>query len=112
MDDMPAQSDFRHQHQPPTRADYVIGAIGAGFIMRDVQLVAYRNAGFRVGAFASRTTAHAQEVARLRGVPKVCATIDELIADPEIEILDIAVPPDQQLLKGYSGAKTAGGYLQ
>lgn len=65
--------------------------------MRDVQLVAYRNAGFQVAAIASRTTAHAEEAAKLRGVPKIGPTIDALIADPLVEILDIAVPPDQQL---------------
>jgi predicted dehydrogenase len=102
-----------HQHKPPVRDDYVIGAIGAGFIMRDVQLVAYRNAGFRVGAIASRTHAHAKAAAELRGVPKVHATIDDLIADENIEILDIALPPDQQLpivarAAGRSGPKLKG----
>src|SRR5690349_16049619 len=90
-------SSLGHQHRPPIRADYVIGAIGAGFIMRDVQLVAYRNAGLRVEAIASRTPAHAREAADLRGVRTVHPTIDDLIADPKIEILDIALPPDQQL---------------
>lgn len=94
---MPIDLNLRHQHEPPIRSDFVIGAVGSGFIMRDVQLVAYRNAGFRVGAIASRTHAHAQAAAELRGVPKVHASIDELIADPAIEILDIALPPDQQL---------------
>ena len=86
-----------HQHQSPIRGDYVIGAAGAGFIMRDIQLVAYQNAGFRVAAIASRTHAHAQAAADLRGVPKVHASIHDLIEDPGIEILDIALPPDKQL---------------
>ena len=86
-----------HHHKPPVRSDYAIGAVGAGFIMRDVQLVAYRNVGFQVHAIASRTCDHARAAAILRDVPVVHETIEELIADPSIEILDIALPPDQQL---------------
>jgi len=43
--------DLNLEHLPvfPRRKDYRIGAIGAGFIMRDIHLVAYKNAGFNVG---------------------------------------------------------------
>ncbi len=81
----------------PRRLDHPIGAIGAGFIMRDVQLVAYREAGFQVSAIASRTPAHARAAAAARGVPTVHDTVDELLADPGLEIVDIAVPPRVQL---------------
>ena len=36
----------------PGRLDHGIGCIGAGFIMRDVHLVAYKAAGFRPVALA------------------------------------------------------------
>ncbi|MGA2480702.1 MAG: Gfo/Idh/MocA family oxidoreductase [Spirochaetia bacterium] len=81
----------------PKRLDRGIGCIGSGFIMRDVHLVAYQEAGFRPVALASRTVEHARQAAALRGVPKVHDTWRQLIADPEVEILDIAFPPDQQL---------------
>lgn len=81
----------------PQKRDYRIGCIGAGFIMRDVHLVAYTAAGFNPVAIASRTMAHAEEAARLRGVPRVHQSWQDLIADPHVEILDIAFPPDQQL---------------
>ena len=35
--------------------DYRIGAIGAGFIMADIHLASYKEAGFPVVAIASRT---------------------------------------------------------
>ena len=76
--------------------EFRIGCIGAGFIMADVQLAAYREAGFPVVAIASRTPAHAEDVARRRGIPKVHATPEALIEDPQVEVLDIAFPPDQQ----------------
>lgn len=89
--------DLEHLPQLPDKTDYVIGCIGAGFIMRDIQIVAYNNAGFNVRAVASRTPAHARECAEARDVPVVYDTWQELLDDSEIEIVDIAFPPDQQL---------------
>jgi len=91
--------DLGFELNPPLRPAhaYGIGAVGAGFIMRDVQLKAYADAGFNVAAIISRTPEIAHEVADLRGIPSVYDTLDELLADPAVEILDIAVPPDQQL---------------
>ncbi len=39
----------------PRRKDWRIGCVGAGFIMADCHLVAYRAAGFNPVAIASRT---------------------------------------------------------
>lgn len=82
---------------PPVRSNGLrIGAIGAGMIMAECHLAAYKEAGFPVAAIASRTRARAEGVASRWGIPKVHDTPEALIADPEIEILDIAYPPDQQ----------------
>lgn len=75
---------------------YRIGAIGAGMIMADVHLEAYRQAGFNVVAIASRTASKADIVAERYGIPRVHATPLDLIEDPSIEIIDIAYPPDLQ----------------
>jgi hypothetical protein len=80
----------------PRRKDWRIGCIGAGFIMRDCHLVAYRQAGFNPIAITSRNLDHAQAVADQHKIAKVHRNIDELLADKSIEILDIAVPPDMQ----------------
>ena len=76
--------------------EFRIGAIGAGFIMADVQLAAYHDAGFPVCAIASRTPAKAATVAQRWGIQTVHNTPEELIRDPQVEIVDIAFPPDQQ----------------
>ena len=91
--------DFDLAHKPPAplRKDFKIGVVGAGFIVRDIQLVAYRNAGYHVAGIASRSAEVAQAVAALRGIPRAYESISSLLADPLIEVLDIAVPPDQQL---------------
>lgn len=90
--------DFTLDYLPhfPPRTDYRIGCIGAGFIMRDVHLVAYQRAGFDVAAIASRTPAHARATAELRGIPTVHDTWQALLDDARVELLDIAFPPDQQ----------------
>lgn len=95
----------------PIRCDFGIGAIGAGFIMRDVQLPAYLDAGFEVVGIMSRTSEIAREVAKLRGVPRLFESLDEMLKDPDIQILDIAVPPDRQL-DLIREAVTQGKYLK
>ncbi|MDD9269151.1 Gfo/Idh/MocA family protein [Paenibacillus sp. GCM10023248] len=81
----------------PARKDFRIGCIGSGFIMRDCHLVAYRDAGFHPVAIASRTYENAKAAADLRGIATVYRTWEELVQAPDIEILDIAFPPDRQL---------------
>ncbi len=82
---------------PPIRcAEFRIGAIGAGMIMADCHLAAYEEAGFPVAAIASRTLANAERVAKRYGIARVLETPEALIADSDIEILDIAYPPDLQ----------------
>jgi predicted dehydrogenase len=80
-----------------TKTDYRIGVIGSGFIMRDVHLAAYEEARFDVVAIASRTPENARACADARGIGRVHDDWRELLADLEVEIIDIAYPPDQQL---------------
>ncbi len=80
----------------PRRKDFRIGCVGAGFIMRDCHLVAYRQAGFNPIAIASRNPDHARAVAETHHIPRVHATYADLLADADVEVLDVAVPPDAQ----------------
>jgi predicted dehydrogenase len=94
----PFSPDFALNIRPtlPRRKDWRVGCVGAGFIMKDCHLVAYRNAGFNPVAIASRNAVTAREVAARHAIPTVHDTIDALLADSQVEILDIAVPPDAQ----------------
>jgi predicted dehydrogenase len=76
--------------------DYQVGCVGAGMIMAECHLAAYREAGFPVVALASRTRARAEEVARRYRIARVHETPQALIEDPAVEIVDLAFPPDQQ----------------
>ncbi|HEX2526055.1 MAG TPA: Gfo/Idh/MocA family oxidoreductase [Geminicoccus sp.] len=92
---MPDSMGFRPDVEVRSR-DYTIGAIGAGMIMAECHLAAYQQAGFKVGAIASRTRKHAAEVAERWGIATVHDTPEALIEDPSIQVLDLAFPPDQQ----------------
>jgi len=85
-----------HLPKWPAKRDWAIGVVGAGFIVRDCHLVAYNEAGFRTLAITSRTESRAREVAELRGVPRVYSTVEALLDDPDVEIIDVAVPPAEQ----------------
>jgi predicted dehydrogenase len=89
--------DLDYLPRLPRRKDFGIGCIGAGFIMADCHLVAYRQAGFNPVAISSRTRHRAAEVAERHGIAKAYDAYQELLADPRVEVLDIAVPPDVQI---------------
>src|SRR5262249_61595901 len=80
----------------PRRKDFRIGCAGAGFIMRDCHLVAYQQAGFNPVAIASRDPERARAVAAQHGVSRAHPSYAELLADPAVEVLDVAGPPDAQ----------------
>jgi predicted dehydrogenase len=82
---------------PPKKMDFKIGCVGAGFIMKDVQLVSYRNIGFNPVAITDKIVKKAEDAAAIHKIPKVYETWEELIKDKEIEILDIATPPHVQI---------------
>lgn len=86
----------RLPEKPHAPEAFGIGIVGAGFIVRDCHLPAYREAGFRVVGITSRTRSKAEEVAALHGIEFVAESLDELLDNPEVAILDIAVPPAQQ----------------
>jgi predicted dehydrogenase len=76
--------------------DFRIGCVGAGFIMADIHLAAYHEAGFPIAAIASRSRDKAASVAERWNIPVVHETPEALIAAGGFEILDIAYPPHQQ----------------
>jgi predicted dehydrogenase len=85
-------------HPPlPVKKDFRIGILGSGFIVNDCHLVSYRRAGFNPVAIASRSRDKAAKVAARHSIPKVHDGCEQLLDDPSIEVLDLAVPPNAQL---------------
>ncbi len=83
-------------HSPmPARRDFRIGCLGSGFIVSDCHLPAYRKAGFNPVAIASRSPDNARKTAEAHSL-KLCESYEQLLDDPSLEILDVAVAPHVQ----------------
>lgn len=93
----PVDSNLDYLPRMPQRRDVPIGCIGAGFIMADCHLVAYRQAGFNPVAISSRDAARAAAVAERHSLSTAYSDYCELLRDERLEVIDVAVPPDVQL---------------
>ena len=80
----------------PEKHHKVVGVIGAGGIVAGAHLPAYRKAGLSVHAITDIDKDKAASVAKDFDIPHVYATAEELLADPSIEVVDIAVPASEQ----------------
>ncbi len=89
-------NDLDYRPELPKDRSVGIGCIGAGFIMADCHLVAYRNAGFRPVAIQSRSRSRAEEVAARHGIDRVHSDWRSVVDDPGVEVIDLAVPPHAQ----------------
>ena len=70
--------------------------IGAGGIVGDAHLPAYKKAGFSVIGITNRTRARAEKLAAQFGIPNVYDTVDEAVANaPENAVYDITIMPEQ-----------------
>src|SRR5258707_2747317 len=105
--------DLKIHPRLPARKDFRIGILGSGFIVNDCHLVSYRRAGFNPVAIASRTRENAAKAAKRHSLPKVYDTYEQLLDDPAIEVLDVAVPPNAQLelIKQACQRRTVRGIL-
>lgn len=73
-----------------------IGICGAGGIVEGAHLPAYKKAGLEVVAIFDVDNAKAKDVAAKFDIPVVYQTIEELLSDGNVEIVDIAVPAAAQ----------------
>jgi predicted dehydrogenase len=82
-----------HVQAPRPRTPRPIISIGAGGIVRDAHLPAYKKAGFPVAAITDLDRSKAEALAKQFGIPKVLAGVEEAAAyAPENAVFDIAVP--------------------
>jgi predicted dehydrogenase len=72
--------------------------IGAGGIVADAHLPAYKIAGFEVYGIVNRTKARAQKLADQFGIPHVYDTLAEAVAQaPDNVVYDLTIMPEQYL---------------
>jgi predicted dehydrogenase len=85
-------SDVVQEPLRPRRPRPIVG-IGAGAIVRDAHLPAYRLAGFPVASVTDVDGEKARALARDFGIPRVPETLAEAVkAAPEGAVFDVAVP--------------------
>lgn len=78
---------------PLPRNPAPIVILGAGGIVKDAHLPAYRLAGFPVHSIANRTIERAATLAREYGIPRVFGSIEEAVADaPADAVYDLTLP--------------------
>lgn len=90
-------TDLNYRFELPRNRSVGIGCIGAGFIMTQCHLEAYRTAGFNVVAIASRTPSRAYAAAKRHEIGAAYGSYDELLQDRRVEVVDVAVPPNALL---------------
>jgi len=73
-----------------------IAIIGAGGIVDGAHLPAYRLAGLQIVGITDINPARARDVAARHRIPRVYESLEELLADDRVEIVDIAVPVTHQ----------------
>ena len=74
----------------PAKTDYAIGICGAGGIVNDAHLPAYRKAGFRIESIYDVDQSRAEETAARFEIPRVCDSLSSLAEG--VDIVDVAVP--------------------
>lgn len=79
------------QYVPP-RSELRIGVIGAGGIVKDAHLPAYRKAGYQVTAICDVREETARALGRQFEIPAVVADPAALIARDDVDVVDLAIP--------------------
>ncbi len=81
----------------PPKTDYGIAFVGCGGIINYGHIPAYRASGFNLLGGYDRNREAAEKTVETHGLSKVYDSLDALLADPAVEIVDIAVTPWEQL---------------
>jgi predicted dehydrogenase len=84
--------DLNYRPHLPAKADYGIGIVGCGGIVNYAHLPAYKAHNLRVLACYDVNPEAARKTAADHAIPQVYESLDALLADERIQIVDIAVP--------------------
>ncbi|GGF99061.1 Gfo/Idh/MocA family protein [Paenibacillus abyssi] len=80
----------------PSNKQMGIGIVGAGEIVESCHLPAYRMAGFLVVGIFDLNQERAQKLAGQFGIDKVYSSVEELLSDSAVVVVDMAVPAKVQ----------------
>lgn len=90
-------TDILYQPQLPSTVQPIV-IIGAGGIVADAHLPAYKKAGFKVHGIVNRTRERAEKLAATFQIPHVYHSVAEAVAfAPENAVYDLTIMPEQYL---------------
>jgi predicted dehydrogenase len=92
--------DLSHlPYQPSFPPDYKpgIGIIGCGNIVRTAHMPAYNKHQLNIVGAYDALPAAAEELQSAFGIPKIYTHLEDLLADPAVEVVDIATFPEQRI---------------
>ena len=96
--------------EPRIWSELGVAIVGAGGIVNDAHLPAYRAHGVNVVGCFDTDQQRAREIASKFDLPRVYGSLEELLSDPAVRIVDIAVPATAQLAIA-TAAAAAGKHL-
>lgn len=88
--------DLDYRPSLPENRSMGIGIVGAGEIVQSCHLPAYRMAGFKIVGIYDVNSERAAKLADEFGIGKVYRSYEELLADREVVVVDLAVPAKVQ----------------
>lgn len=81
----------------PPETGYGIGIVGCGGIVNYAHLPAYRANGLNIVACFDLDRETAEQTAARHNIPRVASSLADLLANEQVQIVDIAVPAQHQL---------------
>src|SRR5215203_1607553 len=85
------------EHKFPPKIDYGIAFVGCGGIVNYGHIPSYKANRFNlIGGYDINYEA-AEKTVQTHGLKKLYQSLDDLLSDPMVEIVDIAVVPEEQL---------------
>lgn len=96
LDGLPAFVQAALERQLPPKTDYGVAFVGCGGIVNYGHIPAYKASGFNMLGGYDLNRATAEKTAQAHSLSKVYESLNDLLADPAVEIVDIAVLPWEQ----------------
>jgi len=96
LDSIPQVIQSAFVHKLPPKIDYGIAFVGCGGIVNYGHIPSYKASGFKmIGGYDLNHEA-SEKTMQTHGLKKVYNSLDELLSDPMVQIVDVAVVPEEQ----------------
>lgn len=96
IDTMPSIIQSALERRLPPKIDYGIAFVGCGGIVNYGHIPSYKTNRFNlIGGYDINQQA-AEKTIQTHGLKKLYTSLDELLSDPLVEIVDVAVVPEEQ----------------